>query len=266
MDFKKLAVLMLVVSLFVVAGCGSSDDDDQYFSKNKGGSSNATGSGGSGGASGPTGTASISGKVTMTGKVASGDLITFDADPVCKAQHAKPEKDQLVVADAKGDLANVFVYVKDGAANYPAPSTPVTLLQKGCLYHPRVMGIQVNQPLIIMNGDPTLHNVHCMATINDSFNVGQPTQGMTSQKTFSKPEVLVKFKCDVHSWMHAAMGVVTNPFFAVSGDDGTFKISGLPAGTYSLVAVHEKFGESQPAQVTVKDGEAATANFTFVAQ
>ena len=264
MNLKKFAALMLVASLFVVAGCGSSDDDDQYFANHgKGGGSTGSASGGS---SGPTGTASVSGKVTLTGKAAPNDVITFDADPVCKAQHASAGHNEVVLADAKGNLANVFVYVKDGAANYPAPSTPVTLLQKGCLYNPRVMGIQVNQPLIIMNGDQTLHNVHCMASINDAFNVGQPSQNMTSEKKFSKPEVLVKFKCDVHSWMHAAIGVVSNPFFAVTGTDGSFKINGLPAGSYTLVAVHEEFGESQPAQVTVKDGEAQTANFTFAAK
>ncbi|HVZ79361.1 MAG TPA: carboxypeptidase regulatory-like domain-containing protein [bacterium] len=262
---KKILALTLMASLLVMAGCGGGDDDDQYFSKNRGGSSASSGSGGSG-ASGPTGTASIAGKVVLTGKAAPNEVITFDADPVCKSQHATAGHNEVVLTDAKGDLANVFVYVKDGAANYPAPSTPVTLLQKGCLYHPRVMGIQVNQPLIIMNGDPTLHNVHCMAKINDAFNVGQPSQNMTSEKKFDKPEVLVPFKCDVHSWMHADIGVVSNPFFAITGTDGTFKIAGLPAGTYSLVAVHEKYGESQPTQVTVKDGEAATANFTFAAQ
>ncbi len=265
MEMKKYLAVMLVASLFMVAGCGSSDDDDQYFSKNGGkGGGGSTQS--SGGASGPTGTASVSGKVTLTGKAAPNDVITFDADPVCKAQHATAGHNEVVLADPKGDLQNVFVYVKDGAANYPAPSTPVTLLQKGCLYNPRILGIQVNQPLVIMNGDATLHNVHCMASINDAFNVGQPSQNMTSEKKFSKPEVLVKFKCDVHSWMHAAIGVVSNPFFAITGADGSFKITGLPAGTYSLVAVHEQFGESKPEQVTVKDGEAASANFTFAAQ
>ncbi len=76
----------------------------------------------------------------------------------------------------------------------------------------------------------------------------------------------MKFKCDVHGWMHCVAGVVTNPFYSISGTDGTFKIAQLPAGTYTVVAVHEKYGESQPQQITVKDGEAASANFTFAAQ
>jgi uncharacterized protein (DUF2141 family) len=66
--------------------------------------------------------------------------------------------------------------------------------------------------------------------------------------------------------MHCALGVVTNPFYSVSGTDGDFKISGLPAGSYTLVAVHEKYGESQPQKVDLKDGESKSINFTFTAQ
>jgi hypothetical protein len=134
------------------------------------------------------------------------------------------------------------------------------------MYTPHVFGVQVNQPIAIVNDDPTLHNVHCMATLNDAFNVGQPSQGMKTEKKFTKPEVLVKFKCDVHSWMHCFAGVVDNPFYSVTGANGSFKISQLPAGTYTLVAVHEKYGESQPQKVTVKDGEAQSVSFTFTAQ
>src|SRR5208282_3057486 len=106
--------------------------------------------------------------------------------------------DETVRVDGKGNLADVLVYVKDGAAIYPAPSAGVTLLQKGCQYHPHVFGIQVNQPMEIVNGDNTLHNVHAMPVTNDAFNVGQPSQNMVTEKKFTKPEVPVKFKCDVH--------------------------------------------------------------------
>lgn len=264
MDLRKYMTLMLVASLLVIAGCGG-DEDDEYFSKSNPRSS-GTNPGSSSGPGGAMGTASISGKVTLTGKAPNNEVITFDADPVCKSQHASAGKNELVLADAKGNLANAFIYVKEGAGSYSAPATPVTLLQKGCLYNPRVLGIQVKQPLVIVNGDPTLHNVHCMAATNDGFNLAQPNQNASSEKKFDKQEVLVKFKCDVHGWMHAAIGVVSNPFFSVSGKDGGFKISSLPAGTYTLVAVHEQYGESKAEQVTVKDGEAQTVNFTFAAQ
>lgn len=247
---------LLVAGLVTMAGCGSKDEEEGF---GQGGGGNTTAS------TATLGTASITGKVTLTGKAPAAAVISMDADPVCKSQHMKPVKDESVEADAKGDLSNVFVYVTD-AGNVAAPTTPVTLTQHGCMYTPHVFGIQVDQPLEIVNDDPTLHNVHCMAVTNDAFNVGQPTQGMKTEKKFSKPEVLVKFKCDVHSWMHCFGGVTNNPFYSVTGADGSFKISQLPAGTYTVVAVHEKYGASQPQKVTVADGATQSVNFTFNAQ
>jgi len=259
MDMRKYYALMLVAAL-ALAGCGSKDDEDLTAGGNSGGG-NASSA-----AAAPTGTASIAGKVTLSGKAPIAAKIAFDADPVCKSQHASSVNDETVIADAKGNLANVFVYVKDGAPSTAAPSTPVVLTQHGCMYNPHVFGIQVGQPLQIVNDDSTLHNIHCLAVVNDGFNVGQPTQGMKTEKKFAKSEVLVKFKCDVHGWMHCVAGVVTNPYYSVSGTDGGFKISSLPAGSYTVVAVHEKYGESQPQKIDVKDGEAKSVNFTFTAQ
>ena len=256
MDMRKYTALLLVSGLIALGGCGGGDNDDDL------------GKGGTGGTTASTvslGTASVTGKVTLNGKAPAAAVISMDADPVCKSQHSTAAKDETVVANAKGDLANVFVYVTD-AGNIAAPATPVTLTQHGCMYSPHVFGVQVNQPIEIVNDDPTLHNVHCMATVNDAFNVGQPTQGMHTQKKFDKPEVLVKFKCDVHSWMHCFAGVTNNPFYSVTGTDGSFKISQLPAGTYSVVAVHEKYGASQPQKVTVTDGGSQSVNFSFTAQ
>ncbi|HUO57478.1 MAG TPA: carboxypeptidase regulatory-like domain-containing protein [bacterium] len=260
MDLRKYLAFLAATAFIATAGCGSKDEDDLAMGGGSGGGSTSSA------APAPAGTASIAGKVTLSGKAPIPAKITFDADPVCKSQHASAANDELVTVDAKGDLANVFVYVKEGAPSTAAPTTPVVLTQHGCMYTPHVFGIQVNQPLQIVNEDATLHNVHCMATINDSFNVGQPSQGMKTEKKFSKPEVLVHFKCDVHSWMHCVAGVVTNPYFSVSGADGSFKIASLPAGHYTVVAVHEKYGESQPQQVDVKDGEAKSLNFSFTAQ
>jgi hypothetical protein len=256
MRLNHYLTLLLALGL-VVVGCGKSDEDDLLA----GGGSSAGSS-----ASAVMGTASVTGKVTLTGKAPEQAVLSFDADPVCKAQHSGTTHDESVVVDAKGNLANVLVYVKDGAGIYPSPSNGVTLLQKGCQYHPHVFGIQVNQPLEIVNGDNTLHNVHAMPVTNDAFNVGQPSQGMVTEKKFAKPEIPVKFKCDVHSWMHCLTGVFTHPFFTVSTEDGSFKINGLPAGTYTLVAYHEKYGESAPQKVDIKDGEAKTLNFAFTAQ
>jgi hypothetical protein len=80
--------------------------------------------------------------------------------------------------------------------------------------------------------------------------------------TFDKPEVLIPFKCDVHSWMNAYVGVVDHPYFAVTGPDGTFQLKGLPPGTYTVEAVHEKLG-AQTQTVTIGEKETKDVAFTF---
>ena len=248
---KKSKYLAAALTMaFLSAGCSSKNDE------NLGGGNPA------GTAAGAMGSAIVSGKAVLNGKAPSPATIDMGADPTCKAQHSGTVKDDSVVQNANGTLQNVFVYVKEGAGNYPAPSTPVVLDQKGCMYNPHVLGVQVGQPLQIVNSDPTLHNVHCMPAVNDGFNMAQPAQGMKTSKAFAKPEVMVKMKCDVHSWMHCYVGVVSNPFFGVTGADGTFKITGLPSGTYTLAAWHEKYGTSEK-KVEVKDGETKTVDFTF---
>jgi plastocyanin len=121
--------------------------------------------------------------------------------------------------------------------------------------------MMAKQPLKIRNDDDTLHNVHAMPTKSKEFNIGQPNKGMETTRTFASPEVMVKFKCDVHPWMAAYVGVLDHPFFATTGEDGSFTIKDLPPGTYEIVAWHEKLGE-QTAKVTVADAP-VTQEFTF---
>jgi hypothetical protein len=248
MTFKIFLTVPLTTMLILSAGCASK-------SNNSGAGPVPTGK---------MGTGLIQGKVILTGKIPDPVMIRMDADPLCRAQHPGPMPDESVVADAKGDLANVLVYVQDGAAVYAPPSTPVTLIQQGCRYSPHVFGVQTRQSIEIFNHDPTLHNVHAMAVTNDGFNVGQ-TQDAKSEKSFSQPEVPIKIRCDIHGWMKCYLGVFDHPFFSVTGKDGAFKITGLPAGAYTLVAWQETYGFSSPQKVNVQEGQTQTINFTFSA-
>ena len=206
----------------------------------------------------------VTGKVNFTGTAPEMAVLDMNADPYCAGANAEPVKSEEVVANANGTLKNVFVYVKSGleGKTFETPAAPGIIDQKGCHYSPHVQGLMVNQPLQIINSDTTLHNVHGMPKETPEFNLGMPIQGMKLDHKFDKPEVMVKFKCDVHPWMFAYVGVLTHPFYAVSGEDGSFKISNLPAGKYTLEAWHEKYG-TLTQEVTVEEAAPAAVDFTF---
>ena len=261
MHLRKLSYCALLLALSFVIACGGGSKEESTSTPAK--------------PAAPTGanaydaskaTASIAGKVTFDGAKPNLVKIQMTADPVCNKAHTQAVLDQSVVVNADGTLQNVFVYVKEGADkwSYATPTEAAVLDQHGCLYQPHVLGLMVNQPLKIKNSDPTLHNIHPQPKLNEQFNLAQPVQNMETTKTFTKPEVMIPVKCDVHRWMESYIGVLTHPFHSVSGADGTFTLKNLPAGTYTIEAWHEKFG-AQTQSVTVTDNQAAEANFTFKA-
>ena len=191
--------------------------------------------------------ASITGKTTFAGLPPVAQAIKTEADPKCKMMHPQGLASDQVIVNSEGGLKNVFVYVKQGleGKTFETPKTPVVFDQQGCQYHPKIFGIQTNQTLEILNSDDTLHNVHSLPKNSQPFNLGMPIKGMRLKKTFTKPEVMVKIKCEVHPWMSAYAGVLDHPFFAVTGDDGSFEIKDLPSGRYVIEAWHEKFGAQQ---------------------
>lgn len=207
---------------------------------------------------------SISGTIRYTGKMPARKLINMSEDPACvEAHHVKAFDESLVVA-SNGALANAFIYVKQGmeGKRFDTPSTPVTIDQRGCWFRPRVLGIQTNQVLKIINSDPVTHNIHPMAQINREWNHSQGAGDPPIDRRFIKPEVMIPVKCNIHSWMHAYIGVVDNPYFAVSKDDGSYTIGNLPPGTYTIGIWQEKLG-TQERQVTIAPHSNTLANLTF---
>jgi len=211
----------------------------------------------------PATAGNISGRVTFTGTAPKPAPVRMDSDPNCVQQGATAPDEAVVVGDG-GGLQNAFVYVKDGLGDlrFPIPATTTLLDQKGCRYTPHVLGVQVGQSIEVLNSDPTLHNVHAVPTENQEFNTGQPLPGMKHTHRFSTREVMVPFKCDVHPWMRAYVGVLDHPYFAVSGPDGSFELKGLPPGTYTVEAWHETLG-TQTQTVTVAAKETGTTAFEF---
>jgi hypothetical protein len=213
----------------------------------------------------PTGDeGSITGKVAFTGTAPKAKAILMDADSVCAAKHKEPVYPETVVANKNATLRNVFVYVKTGleGKTFAVPTDPVTIDQDGCQYKPHVMGIRARQNLKVVTSDDTTHNIHPMPKVNREWNVSQPPKADPIIQSFSRAEVSVPVKCNQHPWMKAFINVVDNPFFAVTGDDGTFELKGLPPGTYEIEAIQEHYG-AQTMKVTVAAKGAATADFTY---
>jgi hypothetical protein len=207
----------------------------------------------------------IAGKVVVDGTLPQNAAIQMASDPACEAGNTEGAAQETYVA-SDGGLQNVFVYIKDGLGNkylFDTPTDPVKMEQKGCHYVPHVLGIRVAQPLQVVNADSTMHNVHGMPTANREFNFSQPVP-MTSTVTFTTKEVMIPFKCDVHSWMHSYIGVLDHPYFAVTGNGGKFDLRTVPAGTYTIEAWHEKLG-TQTQTVTLGEKETKDITFTFKA-
>lgn len=210
----------------------------------------------------------ISGKIKFTGTAPRNPAIDMSEEAACNAKYTSAPTEENVVAGPANALANVFVYVSAGVPagqTFTAPATPVVLDQDGCRYRPHVFGVMVGQTVEIRNSDAVLHNIKAVAKKNRPFNISQPTAGMKTTRTFTAPEVMVNLECNVHGWMKAYAGVRPDPFYSVSGQDGSFSITGLPPGTYTIEAWHEKFG-TQTATVTIAGTETKTANITFAAR
>lgn len=207
---------------------------------------------------------SITGTVRYAGKKPARKLIDMSEDPACVEAHHGKAFDESLIVSANGALANAFIYVKTGleGKNFEAPATPVTIDQSGCWFRPRIMGIQTNQVLQVTNSDPVTHNIHPMAEINREWNHSQGPGDAPLSRKFVKREVMIRVKCNIHSWMHAYIGVLDHPYFAVSKEDGNFAIKNLPPGTYTLAVWQENLG-MQEQEVTVSPRNDTMSNFTF---
>jgi plastocyanin len=211
----------------------------------------------------------ITGKITFKGTAPKEVPIKMNADPVCLKENAgKKVYMETVLVNANGTLGNTFVYLKEGvnkATVPPAPTTPFVFDQRGCVYHPKVFGIRVGQPMDILNSDPTLHNIHALPKKkeNPAFNNGMATKGQKIEKKFGTVELGLKIKCDVHNWMHAEANVLDHPYFAVTDDQGTFTIKDVPAGDYTIEAFRDDKLGAKEAKVKVTDGGTATVDFAY---
>jgi len=249
-----VCVMLTLAMLLIAVGCGKKKTGTSE-DKSEAGSKSAYVSKGDEG--------TITGKVSFDGAAPVSKKIDMSQDANCASSSGDKMTDDTQVADGK--LANVFVYLKGGpidSHSFPTPSDAVTLDQQGCRYHPRVIGIQVNQTFRVTNSDNTTHNIHPSPKRNEEWNQMQAQGAPPIEKKFGRPETLIPVKCNQHPWMKANIGVLAHPYFTVSAKDGTYTIKNVPPGSYTLVFWHETLGE-QTQQVTVAAKESKTQDITY---
>jgi hypothetical protein len=259
-----LALSTLLSLLALGAACGKTATNDAGPETSTAGAKQFTA---------PADAGTVNGVIAYNGTPPAPKKIDTSADPVCGTANPNLTTEDTLVKDGK--LGNVFVYIKDGTTKdgtkigdytYQTPTEAVTLDQKGCHYVPHVMGLQTNQKLRVTNSDPTQHNVHPTPKSNPEWNQTQANGAAPIEKTFARAEVLIPVKCNQHPWMKSYVGVLKHPFFAVTAEDGTFTIKGVPPGTYTVAAWHEKGGPNgteKTMQVTVPASGSGKADFSF---
>lgn len=213
----------------------------------------------------PASAGSIRGSIRFQGKRPAMPVIDFSSNPTCEREHhGKPAKAETVVINANGTLRNTLVWIKSGLpkAHWTPPADPVKLDQDGCVYHPHVLALMVGQDLEVLNSDEVNHNVHLESTVNPPSNDSEHPRAETLHKRFAAEEIPFPVTCSVHPWMRAYIAVVSHPFFAVTGDDGSYELKGVPPGDYTVETVHEKYGR-QERHVTVAPTRIETADFVY---
>src|SRR5437588_7821047 len=232
-----LGLIAAISLLSLASSCGGGGTSEENDNSGGGGKSYT--------AKGNEGT--ISGVVAYTGVAPEAKKIDTSADSVCTSKSPNLTTEEWVIKDGK--LANTFVYIKDGTladktkvadySTWPNIPSSATLDQNGCHYKPHVLGVVVNEPITITNSDPTTHNIHFTPKNNPDWNQSQVNGAAPMTHKLAVAEVLVPVKCNQHPWMKSYVGVSKHPFFAVTAEDGSYSIKGVPPGKYTVVAWHE---------------------------
>ncbi len=248
---KYFLLLLALVALAIVSGCTRSVPGEPSTNSKRPGETRTVD---------PATAAAITGVVEFTGVVPRAAKIDMSADPACKGDNTS---EQVVARGGRLQNVFVYVYVKEGAGTgWTFAPHEVVVRQQGCRYAPHVVGIVAGETIRFENADDAMHNIHPLPQSNQEWNTAQMPHGDPLVRKFQNPELLIPVKCNQHPWMKMYVNVVENPFFAVTGMDGSFELKGLPPGTYTIAAVHESLGE-QVQQVTVGPKDTKNARFAF---
>ena len=261
---KKIWIGVGVACALVLTSCGGSTETKKAEDT----SAPAASAGGAGATPDEANGGTITGKVAFDGAKPTMKNIDMSAVPYCTKANPTPAKYEDAVVNDNGTLKNVFVWVKSGLPDkqWQVPTTPVLLNQNDCTYKPHVIGVMAGQQIDIKNSDNTFHNVHGRLSGKSLWNKMQAPHDpdLVFDAAQAKPGDVVEIQCNVHPWMHAYAVVTDHPYFAITKDDGSFEIKGLPEGDYTLEAWHPVLGTRS---ISVKIGKGkrgqVTARFAY---
>ena len=205
---------------------------------------------------------SIVGTVKFDGDIPAVKVLKVDKDEQTCGHENKQSEELVINGESKG-IKNVVVSLVDIAVGKKAEITTVALDQKECFFIPHVLAVSAGSNVDLLNSDNVMHNLHSWSIKNAAFNEGVSGGGKLTKK-FDLPEV-VKITCDVHKWMSSYIVVKGNPYFAVTDENGHFKIENVPAGSYKIETWQEKLGK-KTSDVTVKAKEETTVDVVYTAK
>lgn len=213
----------------------------------------------------PATAGTVRGTVRYHGSKPRPVVLDMSAEAACVAKRAgQPAYDEQLVVGPAGGVANAFVYIKVGleGKKFERPQQTVVLDQQGCVFTPRVVGLQAGGALAVRNSDPLDHNVHPGPRNNYEWNEGMAAGAPDAIHRFARHEVMIRVKCNVHPWMRAWIGVVEHPYFAVTGTDGSFELNNVPPGDYTIGVWHEQLGELAES-TTIAPSATQSLSFTY---
>ena len=252
--FRTAAVVILTVSF---AGCGNKQStaengDNAPVSHSSGKPVDAATAG------------SVAGTIKFDGTVPQMKTINMIDVPNCAKLHSAPVMTESVVPGDNGALQNVVVYLQGDFSAYSFPKAPASMKvdQEGCIYTPHVVAVMTGDPLEVTNKDAVTHNINAISKSRQGWNETQVQGGAPIVRSFSKEEIPMTVKCNMHPWMRFYLAVVNDPYFQVTGKDGQFALRNIPPGSYTLTAWHEIFGTKKQT-IVIQPKQEQTVSITF---